>query len=104
IFTVSARLAQKAALVTDPAEAKRLRTVSGLEALEEYITETLDDRARLELKLRNPLGVASNLQQQASSLNTSQVEDLAEDSQLVTSLEGIIQNYEKELHSEVPPR
>ncbi|MFZ3151009.1 MAG: dynamin family protein [Anaerolineaceae bacterium] len=104
IFVTSAKLAQKATLIEDPEEKARLRAASGLDALESYITDTLDDKARLELKLQNPLGVAGNLQRQAEEFNRAQTEDLQEDNLLVQSLEGMISNYEKELQSEIPPR
>ncbi len=56
IFSVSARVAQKAVFASSETEQDSLRTASGINALEHYITETLDDNSRLELKLRNPLG------------------------------------------------
>jgi len=68
LFVVSAKQAQKAIQTSDPQEKSRLFKASGIEALERYITETLDDRARLELKLSNPIGVAGNLLHQAEEL------------------------------------
>ncbi|MGV8049819.1 MAG: dynamin family protein [Anaerolineaceae bacterium] len=104
IFVTSAKLAQKATLTEDPEEKARLRAASGLDALESYITDTLDDKVRLELKLQNPLGVAGNLQRQAEEFNRVQAEDLQEDNLLVQSLESMISNYDKELQSEIHPR
>ncbi|MFZ3071249.1 MAG: dynamin family protein, partial [Anaerolineaceae bacterium] len=104
LFIISAKLAQKAAQVSDPQEKADLRAASGLDALETYITETLDDRARLELKFKNPLGVAGNLERQAEASNQAQAEELREDNLLVQSLENLIANYQKELQSEIPPR
>jgi len=104
LFIVSAKLAQKAQTTFDPQEQARLRQESGFEALEAYIHETLDDRARFELKLLNPLGVLENLQHQAIAANRRQTADLTQDSILASNLENSIKNYEKELKAEVPSR
>jgi len=56
IFPVSARLALRARR-GEP----ELRASSGFEALERYITTTLDQRGRFQLKLANPLGVGHAL-------------------------------------------
>ena len=57
-FPVSARLAQRAQSEADPEERRRLRAASRLDDLEQFISATLDDAARLQLKFNNPLGVA----------------------------------------------
>jgi small GTP-binding protein len=56
IFPVSARLALRAKRGEPAAWA-----ASGFEALEQYITTTLDERGRFHLKLANPLGVGQAL-------------------------------------------
>jgi predicted GTPase len=104
LFVVSAKQAQKAQITADPIEQARLRQASGFDALESYIHETLDDSARFELKLLNPLGVLENLQHQAMAANRSQTADLSQDSILVGNLENSINIYEKELKAEVPSR
>jgi GTP-binding protein EngB required for normal cell division len=104
LFVVSAKQAQKAQTSADPIEQARLRQASGFDALESYIHETLDDSARFELKLLNPLGVLENLQHQAMAANRSQTADLSQDSILVGNLESSINIYEKELKAEVPSR
>ncbi len=105
IFMVSARLAQKAYLADDPEEADRLRAESGIEELEHYINETLDDSARLELKLRNPLGVANNLERTASEAIDFQIADMQQDASLAKDLEASIAQYRQELDGgEIPPR
>ncbi len=76
---------------TPPEQKAALRAESGLDALETYITETLDDRARLELKLNSPLGVAENVLRQAQALNREQAKELEADSQLVSDLEGMLE-------------
>lgn len=104
VFMVSARLAQKAHLAVDAEEAARLRAESGIEKLEHYINETLDDSARLELKLRNPLGVANNLERAASEAIDFQIADMRQDASLAKDLEASIDQYRQELDAEIPPR
>ena len=104
LFVLSAKLAEKANQTSDPEEKERLRKASGITDLERYITETLDDRVRLELKLSNPLGVAANLLQQAEGLNQAQTEELQEDLKLVSELEEMLSAYRKELTAEIKPR
>ncbi len=104
IFIVSAKLGQKALLADTHEQKATLRAESGMDALETYITETLDDRARLGLKLNSPLGVAENVLHQAQDLNHAQAKELEADTQLVADLEGMLGAYEKALQSETAPR
>ncbi len=104
IFMVSAKQAQLAQNTSDPTEAARLRQLSGIDNLEGYITQTLDDKKRLELKLRNPIGVASNLERTASQAIDLQITDMQQDSALTADLETTISQYEQGLLAEIPPR
>jgi len=104
LVPVSAKLAQRALSESDPAERARLRSLSRLDDLEQYITSTLDDTTRLQLKFNNPLGVAERLIEQAAQDIASQSESLNEDKVTATSLESVITEYERELRSELPPR
>jgi hypothetical protein len=88
----------------DSNQRNRLRTLSGLDALEGYITSTLDDTTRLQLKFNNPLGVADNIISQADQSNQAQLEDLKEDLQTAASLESTIRDYERDLQNELRPR
>jgi len=103
-FPVSARLAQRALSEPDPDQRRRLRSASGLDALEQYIASILDDTTRLQLKFNNPLGVANNLVTQATKANQIQSEELKEDLQTTASLESTITDYERDLQNELPPR
>jgi len=103
-FPVSARLAQRALSESDPEQRQRLRTASGLDALEQYINSTLDDSTRLQLKFSNPLGVAENLVSQTAKVIRSQTEDLKEDLQTAAALESTITDYERDLQNELKPR
>ena len=103
-FPVSARLAQRALSESDPAQRQRLRTASGLDALEQYISSTLDDTTRLRLKFNNPLGVAENIVTQTANSIQTQTEDIKEDLKTASSLEATITDYERDLKNELPPR
>ena len=97
IFPVSARMALRAKR-GEPA----LWTASGFEALERYITTTLDQRGRFQLKLANPLGVghalasryATMAEERLTLLNedTSVLEDI--DRQLVVHREDLERGFE----------
>ena len=72
-------MAQRAQSEADPEERPRLRTASRLDDLEQFISATLDDATRLQLKFNNPLGVAEHLIAQAEESVQAQAEDLNED-------------------------
>ena len=103
-FPVSARLAQRARSEPDPEQRERLRAASRLDDLDRYITATLDDTTRLQLKFTNPLGVAENLIAQTSKTTQAQSEDMKEDQKTATALETTISDYERDLQSELNPR
>lgn len=103
-FPVSARLAQRALAEPDPEKRLELRAASGLDALEQYITSTLDDAQRLHLKFGNPLGVAENIVARAASVNEDQSEEIKEDVQTATALEATVSDYERDLRNELQPR
>lgn len=103
-FPVSARLAQRALSESNPEERQRLRTASGLDALEHYINSTLDDTKRLQLKFNNPLGVAENLITQVANTTQAQSEEIKEDLKTASSLESTVTDYERDLQNELSPR
>ncbi len=104
LYPVSAKLAQRAQSEPDPEERARLRSASRLDDLEQFISATLDDTTRLQLKFNNPLGVAEHLGDQAGQSLAAQAEALDEDKQTASALETVITAYERELHNELPPR
>jgi hypothetical protein len=104
LFPVSAKLAQRAASEPEPEQRAHLRELSGLDDLEAYINDNLDDTSRLQLKFNNPLGVAERLVEQAGQSLAVQSEALNEDKLTAASLETVITEYERELRSELPPR
>lgn len=104
LFPVSAKLAQRALSEEDPEERARLRRLSRIDDLEQFINDTLDDTSRLQLKFNNPLGVAERLIEQVGHSLSIQTEALSEDKLTANSLETVITEYERELRSELPPR
>ena len=104
LYPVSAKLAERAQTEPDPEERARLRIASRLDDLEQFVSATLDDTTRLQLKFNNPLGVAEHLGDQAGRSLAAQAEALNEDKQTATALETVITEYERELHNELPPR
>lgn len=104
LFTVSARLAQRAWSEISEVQRQTLRDASGIDALEKYIATTLDDKVRLQFKLTNPIGVTDELVSQVESGIQAQAADLSADLDTVTALESNIAGYQRELQSELPPR
>jgi small GTP-binding protein len=104
LVPVSAKLAQRALSEPDPEARTRLRKDSRFDDLEHFIDEVLEDKTRLELKFNNPLGVAEHVVDQAGQNLSAQSELLKEDKVTASSLETVITEYERELHSEIPPR
>jgi hypothetical protein len=104
LFPVSARLAQRSLSEPDESVRQRLRTASRLDELEKYISTSLDDIARLQLKLKSPLGVADHIVDQVEAAIQAQSEDLEEDAVTVNSLENTITAYAHDLDSELAPR
>jgi GTP-binding protein EngB required for normal cell division len=104
LYPVSAKLAQRAQSEPDAEQRARLRRASRLDDLEQFISATLDDITRLQLKFNNPLGVAEHLGDEAMRSLAVQAEALREDKQTATALETVITEYERELQNELPPR
>lgn len=104
VFLVSAKLAQKAVASADPEESRQLKQESGFTDLEKYISQTLDDKTRLGLKLRNPIGVASNLHKTAFDAIELQIADIHADTALTGELESMVASYERSMKDEMPPR
>jgi len=104
LFVVSARLAQRSWSEPDETKRDQLRQASNIEALEHYISRTLDDSARLRLKFLNPIGVAEKLAAQAETSITTQANELTADKDTVQALETNLTAYQRELEVELPPR
>ena len=103
-FPVSARLAQRSLSEPDPEQRKRLHETSRIDDLDRYITATLDDTTRLQLKFNNPLGVAENLVTQVEKTIQDESVDIKEDQKTAAALENTISDYDRDLKSELTPR
>jgi small GTP-binding protein len=103
-FPVSARQAQAAQTENDLARRAQLRQSSRLDALTDYIRDTLDDVVRVRLKFASPLGVADHIIQQAQAEVAEQAGALGEDKETASAVEAVIVAYEKELSNELGPR
>lgn len=92
IFPVSARLALKAKQ-GDPS----LWAASGFEALERYITSTLDAPGRVHLKLLNPLGVGAAITERHSTIVRERLGLLKEDFGTLEEVDRQLNVYQQDL-------
>jgi len=92
IFPVSARLALKAKQ-GDPG----VWNASRFEALERYIQSTLDAPGRIQLKLLNPLGVATSLASRHSAVVQERLTLLADDFATLDDVERQLGVYQQDL-------
>ncbi len=93
VFPVSARQAQRAKAAGDAAAL----TASGFQALEEYVTRTLDERERVRLKLLNPLGVGRQVLDRQQERADVRRAVLREDFETVQDLDGQLALYGEDL-------
>jgi small GTP-binding protein len=92
IFPVSAKLALRAKL-GEPT----VWSVSRFEALERYITSTLDAPGRVQLKLLNPLGVAASLAEKHAAAVRDRLALLQEDFTTLEDVERQLTIYQQDL-------
>jgi small GTP-binding protein len=92
IFPVSARQALLAGS-GDP----DLREKSGLDPVEGYIRDSLDERGRLRLKFLNPLGVGDRLIEACASITGDRLALLADDVETLSGLEGQLAQYKLDM-------
>jgi small GTP-binding protein len=88
IFPVSARLALQSKLGQPSVWAE-----SRFEALENYIRSTLDEKNRLQLKLRNPLGVAIRLTENYQEITQERLDLLRVDMDMLENVENQLSVY-----------
>ncbi|HFD39227.1 MAG TPA: dynamin [Anaerolineae bacterium] len=97
IFPVSAKLALKAKQAESRRERDALWQASKFDAVETYIHKTLDERSRLRLKLRNPLGVGERLAADYLAVARQRLELLAEDAQAIENIERQLEIYRSDM-------
>jgi small GTP-binding protein len=102
IFLVSARKALRAKLEVElpPESVAELLAESRFEPLERFVAESLDERARIRLKLLNPLGVGLRLEERYRALLESRLEVLAEDVAAVEDIERQLIAYRADMERE----
>jgi hypothetical protein len=100
ILPISARLALKAKLADNRGERDALWAGSNFEAVETYIHKTLDEKSRLRLKLRNPLGVGQRLVTGYLEVARSRLAVLAEDLKAIENIEGQLEIYRSDMQND----
>jgi small GTP-binding protein len=102
IFPVSARkaLRSKADPELSPDRAAELLAESRFEPLERYIAESLDERARVRLKLLNPLGVGLALEERYRQVISARLELLADDVASIADIERQLEAYREDMERE----
>jgi len=93
VFPLSAR---DALLAREAGDASAL-AASGVPAFESYLVTALDERERLRLKLRNPLGVAAHVLGRARESVSARLGLLAEDMAAVEDIERELDLYREDL-------
>lgn len=96
VFPVSARLALRAKL-GEP----RLWGGSRFEALERYVTETLDEEGRVRLKLLSPLGVAAHLLEGQQAQAVSRLDLLRDDLEALGEVDRQLEVYRGDMVRDV---
>ena len=97
VFPVSARQALRSKSEgTGAALLKRSR----FEALEDYLTETLDEKERVRLKLLNPLGVARELAGRYLELSVQRQELLRDDFQALEDIDSQLTLFQEDMGRE----
>lgn len=92
VFPVSARQALRA-----KSGEPSLWNTSRFEALENYIRQTLDERSRLQLKLRNPLGVGQHLTRRYLEIAQARLELLKADTDMLGDVEAQLNLYKEDM-------
>ena len=100
VFPVSARLALKAKQVDTPGERDALWAASSFQDVETYIHETLDEKSRVRLKLRNPLGVGERLATGYLDQVQGRLELLGEDLKAIDNIEGQLEIYRSDMQND----
>ncbi len=92
VFPVSAKLALRAKQGERP-----LWEASRFEALERYISETLDQTERIRLKLLNPLGVGERLARQQAETLKKELQVLEGDLEVIERVERQLEEYKADM-------
>jgi small GTP-binding protein len=94
MFPVAARLALRGKTSPDGAAAW---AASRFEALESYVSATLDEEERVRLKLLNPLGVGLHLLDKHLKVTEARLDLLKEDFETIETIDGQLTLYQEDL-------
>lgn len=97
IFSVSARLAQRARSATDDSAAWEQ---SRFDTMERYILETLDEEERVRLKLLSPLGVAQRLADKYLQVVEGRLATLQEDFATLDNIDRQLELFREDLSND----
>jgi small GTP-binding protein len=97
VFPVSARAALLAREATNEPARGEARSASRFDALEDFVTRTLDERGRLILKLASPLGVAERVSRTFVMAAEEKLALLAADMRLVESIDQQLAAYRDDM-------
>ncbi|MBN1659218.1 MAG: dynamin family protein [Anaerolineae bacterium] len=100
VFSVSSRLALKAKLAESKREGGALWEASRFEHVEQYIHKTLDEKSRISLKLRNPLGVGQRLVTRYRDTVQGRLGLLADDVRAIDNIEEQLDVYRADMRSD----
>jgi len=93
VFSISSRSALKAKQTGD----SDLLAESRIEVLEQYILTTLDEKERIRLKLRNPIGVATHLIDRYRQVIDGRLQLLKDDFIVMEDVERDIATYREDM-------
>ena len=96
IFLVSALLARKAKTAESPMERDALLKASGFAALEDYVTDLLDEEGRVRLKLESPLGVVEELSRRYRGAVEERLGLLEDDFRTAENVEAQLELYKED--------
>ena len=97
VFPVSARAALEARETTDDLARIEARRASRYDALEDFVSSTLDERGRLALKLASPLGVAERVARTFVMAAEEKLALLTADLQLVQAIDDQLVGYREDM-------
>ena len=104
IFLVSALVARKAKAATSTIERDALLKASGLDELERYITDLLDEEGRVRLKLESPLGVVEELTRRYRAAMDERLSLLEEDFRTSENVESQLDLYKEDMKRDFEAR
>lgn len=97
VLPVSARMAKKARAQMS----QELWNRSGFEALEQYIQDKMDERARFNMKMLSALGIASRVETNAETRIREELRVYQDDRKLTDTIRGQLDLYHDDMNKEI---